>query len=426
MTSFTPAVSSHDAAPGVYVAEWRDAPMNEQKFSTRQALSLATMSLIGHVIVLFNGSPAGNDFWLSILLAYTATLPLALMYARLITIFPGKNMFDLQIYIFGPVFGRIFILLYSLFFLHVGSLVLRGITAFIQITSLTETPQIISAVLIGLLCIYAIKAGINTLSRYTAMAMPAYILIIFGLALLATTLWRDLSHLGPVLYNGFKPVLKSAVVLSIVPFADGAILPFILQPLKDYRKAKAIFLWSYTITAVFFLIVSVQYTLVLGNNFTFTLYFPSYVMVSLISIGDFLERIEVIMGAVLFMGAFVKIAVFLYNFSLGVSKLLNMGDYRKFSAPCGMLLIALSLLASPNILSDVVFVSTAYPYYAGFFDIVLPLAIWLPAEWKRKKLKDSGQLPEPPPAATETPVIRQDGGIPQNPDGPPEGRPQPT
>jgi spore germination protein KB len=332
--------------------------MNEQKFSTRQALSLATMSLIGHIIILYNGSPARSDFWLSILIAYAATLPLALLYARLVSIFPGKNMFDLQLFLFGPVFGRVFIVLYTFFFLHVGSLVLRGLTGFIQITSLTQTPQFVTAVLAGILCVYTVKAGVNTISRYTAMAMPVYLLIMVGLMLLSVTLWHGVPHLGPVLYGGIEPVFKSAVSLSIVPFGDGAILLFILQPLKNPKKAKAIFLASFSITAVYFIAVFLQSDLVLGSNFTYMQLFPSYIMVSLIDIGGFLQRIEVAMGAALFMGAFIKITIFLHNFSLGVSKLMNAGDYRKFAAPCGMLLVAFSLFASPNILTDIESIGT--------------------------------------------------------------------
>jgi spore germination protein KB len=392
--------------------------MNEQKFSTRQAVSLVTMFLIGQVLILYNGNPANGDIWLSILVAYVATVPLALLYARLINVFPGKNMYDLQVYLFGPVFGKALNLLYTLYFLHIGSLVLKDVTNFIQVTSLLDTPQLISAVMIGLLCIYVIKSGANTLARYTALAMPVYLLIILATALLATTLWTDFTHLAPVLYNGFRPMLKSALDMAIFPFADAAVLPFVLQPLKEHRKARRIFLASYSISAVFFLIVFVEDILVLGKNYTSVLYFPSYVMVSLIDIGGFLQRIEVVVGAIMFMGAFIKISIYLYALSLGISKVLGSGDYRKFAAPSGLLVVAFSMFAYPNSLANIAFAANIYPYYGLVIDVVIPLIIWACAEWRRKKLKDKGQLPEPPPAATETPVARQDGGIPQNPDGP--------
>jgi spore germination protein KB len=201
---------------------------------------------------------------------------------------------------------------------------------------------------------------------------------------------------------------------------------FILQPLKNPKKAKAIFLASFSITAIYFIAVFIQSDLVLGSNFTYMQLFPSYIMVSLIDIGGFLQRIEVAMGAALFMGAFIKITIFLHNFSLGVSKLMNAGDYRKFAAPCGMLLIAFSLFASPNLLIDKESIGTSFPYYAGFFDIVLPLAIWLTAEMKKKKLKASGMLPEPPPTAEATPVERQEDSMPQNPDSKPHAGHIPT
>jgi spore germination protein KB len=169
---------------------------------------------------------------------------------------------------------------------------------------------------------------------------------------------------------------------------------------------------------------------VLGDNFTFTQYFPGYVAVSLIDIADFLQRIEVAVGAVLFMGAFVKITIYLYVVSLGLSKVLGFGDYRRFVAPVGILMLTLSVFAYGNIVENVDFASGFFPYYGFSFRILIPVAVWILAERKRKKLKREGRLPEPPPAEEETPVERQGGNAPQNTeqaaDSPVDGRPQPS
>jgi spore germination protein KB len=364
--------------------------MNEQKFSTRQAITLATMFLIGQTLIMYNGMPAKSDIWLSVLAACLATAPLALLAARLASIFPGKNLYDLQIDLFGQAAGRVVCMLYVLFTLHTGSLVLRDMTNFIQLTALTQTPQYVTAVFTVALCIYCVKAGINTLSRYTAMALPVYLLIIVGTTLLSTTVWGRLSHLPPPLYNGAAPMLRSAVSLAAFPFADLVMLPFVLQPLKEHRKAKVIYFTSSGITAALLIMFFVRNMFVLGDNFTYTQYFPGYMAVSLIDIADFLQRIEVVVGAVLFMGAFVKITVYLYVASLGLSKALGFGDYRQFAAPVGMLLAALSLFAYPNIVVNVAFASGIYPYYAFSFRVALPVTVWLMAERKRKKLKGEG------------------------------------
>jgi spore germination protein KB len=400
--------------------------MYEQSFSNRQALSLSTMLIIGEVLIMYNGSPAKTDIWLSVLLAATAAVPLALLSARLMNVFPGKNTFDLQIELFGKILGRITALYYTLFCMHIGSLVIKDITNFIQITSLFETPQFITAVFIVVLCIYSIRAGINTIARYAALALPVYLAILLVITLLSITLWQDLGHLTPILYNGLKPVIKSSVDLFSTPFSDVWLLPFVLQPLKEQRKARKIILGCYGISTLFFLMVFVRNILILGDNFTYTLYFPSYIAVSLIDIGEFLQRIEVAVGAVLFMSCFIKTSMFLYVASLGVSKVFNVGDYKKFVAPMGMLMAAMSQFAYPNILANIAFATSIYPYYMLPVTIVLPLITWLAAEWKRKKLVKAGRLPDPPPAGEETPVARQDGGIPQNPDGGPGTQPQPA
>jgi spore germination protein KB len=384
------------------------AQLNEQTFSTRQAISMTTMFLIGQVLIFYNGSPAKTDIMISVLIAWAATIPLSLLYARLVNVFPGRNPFDLQLEFFGPVFGRVTALLYIFYSMHIASLVTRNFTTFIQITSLTNTPQFMVAIFIGVLCIYCIKSGINTISRYAAMALPVYLLILILITLLSVTIWIDPSHITPFFYNGFKPILKSAIDLAAFPFSDALLLPFVLQPLKEHRKARKIFLTSYAISTAIFLLVFVRNVLVLGDNLTFKLYFPSYVSISLINIGDFLQRIEVAIGAVLFMGAFIKIALYLYVASLGVSKVLGFGDYKKYIAPMGFMMIALSQFAYPNITVDLAFAANIYPYYVLTPGVVLPVITWLTAEWKRKKLKKNGQLPDEPPSAEETLVVQQE------------------
>jgi spore germination protein KB len=171
--------------------------MNEQKLSTRQAVSLATMHIIGQTFVMNNGSPADSDIWISLLAAYTASIPLSLLCVRLTNVFPGKNLYDLQLDLFGPVIGRITALLNVAFALHIGSLVLRGMTNFLQITSLANTPQYVSIIMIILLCIYSVKAGFHTVTRYTAMALPAFLVILIGITLLSASIWQNLRILPP-------------------------------------------------------------------------------------------------------------------------------------------------------------------------------------------------------------------------------------
>jgi spore germination protein KB len=219
------------------------------------------------------------------------------------------------------------------------------------------------------------------------------------------------------------PVWKSAVGLFVVPFTDLMMLPYVLQPLKEHRKARTVYLSCTAISSAFFMLAFIRNMFILGPNLTYMQYFPSYIAVSLINVGEFIQRIEVAIGAVLFMGAYVKIAVYLYVAALGLCKGLGFGDYREFSAPTGLLIAALALFAFPNMQGDYHFATTVYPIYQIPFHFIIPVAVWLMAEWKLKKLKKEGRLPEPLPAADETPVTRQDGSVPQNPDSPAGSQP---
>lgn len=380
--------------------------MNEQVFSTRQSIAVVSLFLIGSAVIFQAGGDARQDIWMSVLLALILALPLALLYARLMQVFPGRNLFDLEIDLFGQVFGRITVLIYTWFALHLGSLVIKNFTDFIQITSMDQTPQYFTAVCIGLLCFWCVRAGINTLGRFSAMALPIYLIITAGMVLLSINLWK-FRYLTPVLYEGFKPVGSGAIDILALPFEEAILLPFILQPLKQNKMAKKIFIFGFCISAAVFLVVFTRNIIVLSAKLSDMVNFPSYVVISIIDIADFLQRMEVIMAILFFMAGFVKITVCMYVASLGLTKLFGLGDYKIFSAPMGALMISMSLFAYPNLIFEASFASRIVKYYKFPFCVLLPVIIWLCAEWRYKKLKEKGQLPVPPTTEEETPITRQ-------------------
>lgn len=382
--------------------------MNEQSFSTRQSIGVLSMFLIGSSVIFQAGKESGRDIWLCILVALIMALPLALLYARLMQVFPGRNLFDLQLDLFGPVFGRVMALIYTWFALHLGSMVIKNFTDFIQITTLDMTPQFVTSICIGLLCIWCIRAGVNTLGRYAAMALPVYLVIFAVVTLLSMDLLNQFKYVTPIMYNGFAPVFRGAVDILAFPYEEAILLPFILQPLKENKKARKIFITGFAISAAVFLVVFTRNILILSSQFTNMIYYPSYMAISIIDIGDFIQRLDVLIAVIFFMNGFVKISVCLYVASLGLSKLVGIGDYKQFAAPVGMLMISMSLFSYPNILYQSDWSTRIYKYYVLPIGVVLPTIIWLTAEWKRKKLKKKGQLPDPPIIGEETPVTRQD------------------
>ena len=363
--------------------------MNEGKISTRQAISICTMYFIGSNLVLGIGAEAKRDVWIAAMITFLCAVPLMLLYGRLMQVYPGKNLYDLQLDLFGAVFGRVTTLLYTWYALHLGAMVIRNFTEFIQIVSLFYQPQFTIGVTLGLLAIWCVRTGRVNLGRWAAFVFPIYISIIAILTLLTTPVWH-FTNLLPTLKDGFSPIFKGVFNMAAFPFAEAILLPLILQPLRKNSQAQWVFIIALAISAFTLTLVSVRNIMVLGIEFIQRIYYPSYATVTLINVGNFLDRIEVAVSLNFLAGGFVKIVVCLYAASLGLSKLLGFGDSKSFAVPVGVLMIVLSQFVFSSIMDTKEFAGKYYKYYIIPTSVILPILIWVFAEIKRKRDKKMG------------------------------------
>src|SRR5690242_10017867 len=106
--------------------------MNKEIITSQQGISIIVLFEIGSAIVLSPGSEAKQDVWITILLASLLSFPVILMYSRLLSIFPGKDLFDILNEVLGKILGKIIALTYVWYVFHLGALIIRNFSEFIQ------------------------------------------------------------------------------------------------------------------------------------------------------------------------------------------------------------------------------------------------------------------------------------------------------
>ncbi len=338
---------------------------------------------LGSTLVLGAGGAAKNDIWLAILISILMVIPMILIYARILTIYPGKSLYEILEAVFGKVFGKILALPFIWFAFHMGSLVIRNFTEFIVIVSLPGTPQTIIAIFMTVLCIWAVRAGIEVMGRWTAIMLPILMLVILAVTFLFAPI-LDFRNLKPVLYEGFKPVMDSAFSVFAFPFAETVLFLTILHKLRAKSSPYKVYFWNLLIGGSIILIVSVRTLLSLGVANISILFFPSYASVRLINIGDFLERIEVSVAMIFLFAGFIKISVCLYAASTGIASLLSYQNYRRIVVPIGLSMMILSAIIYTNTLEMFEWSNIIYKYYALPFEVFLPLIILISAEIKSR------------------------------------------
>lgn len=342
-----------------------------------------TMYIIGSVIIVSSSSKAKQDIWAAILLGLLMVLPMLFVYSKILTSYPGKDLFDILTEVFGAFAGKVISTLFIWYSFHLGALVMKNFTSFVNVISFPETPQALTTMFLGLFCIWMAKAGLEVLGRWTTFFGPIALFII-GITVILSMTNANFLNLKPIFYDGFKPVISGAFGIFSFPYAETVVFIMVFNNLKTNSKTFGVFFISSLIGCFVMVVISVRNILVLGVPLNSTLYFPSYVAVRTLNIGDFLQRFEIVVALIFVLGGVVKITVCLYAATLGLTKLFNFDNYRNLVGPVGFLMMSFSCIIYHSIMEMFDWAVNIYPFYAIPFQILLPVIILIAAKIKIK------------------------------------------
>ncbi|AZV57625.1 endospore germination permease [Clostridium sp. AWRP] len=355
--------------------------MDKQVISNSQGVCILTMFLIGTSIVLGVSKNAKQDAWISIALGILISLPMVFVYSKLLNNFPGKDLYDIFQYVLGKKLGKAISVLFIWYVFHLGALVIRVFSEFVNVVSFPETPQFIFAIFLGLLCIWIVKSGIEVLGRFSMFFLPLLMVITLIIVPLLYTN-AHFINLKPILYNDTKQVLLGAFSSFSFPFTQSVIFTTVFHSLRNKKKIFKVFLTGLLISGTYLLLSSINNIIVLGVQTTTDLYFPPYTSTRTIKIGDFIERFEIVIALIFIFMGFVKVSVCLYAASTGIAKVFNINNYEIMAAPIGLLMINLSQILYNNTMEMFHWANNIYMYYAVPFQVILPIVTLIIAQIK--------------------------------------------
>lgn len=361
--------------------------MQKEQITDKEAICLLIVFVIGSSLIIGIGGEAKNDAWISGIVGAVMAVPMLFVYSRILSLFQGKDLFDILYITLGKVLGKIVALLYIWYAFHLGALVLRNFGQFINSVAMPETPMLVPLFSLGMVYIVAVKLGIEVLGRTTTYFIPLIFLFFIMVEFLAMNQFQ-LNYIKPFLGNGLGPVLKGGFSTFSFPFAETVLFLGVFSSLKTKKSPYKVYFVGLSISVVIIIITTIRNIAMIGNmveNF----YFPSYEAVSMISIGTFIQRIEVTVSFVFIFGAFIKGSICLLVTCKGIGKIFNLRDYRSIVIQTGLLMIYFSYIVYHNSMDMVSWAFKVYSYYAFPFQVILPIIIWITAEIKAKKLNNS-------------------------------------
>jgi len=362
--------------------------MIKEQITDKEAICLLIVFIMGTTLILGSGGEAKNDAWISLIVSIFMFMPMLLIFSRISSLYQGKDLFDILIVIFGKVVGRIISIIYIWYAFHLGALVLRNFGEFINTLAIPETPMFVPLLCMGFVSIIAVRLGIEVIGRTTTYFLP---IIFFILAVVLILSLSDIhfSYLKPILGKGLTPVLKGGFSIFSFPFAETVLFIGVFSALKTKKSPIKVYLWGMCISACVIILVTIRNISILGNMLG-SFYFPSYQAVGQISIGDFIQRIEVSVSMVFVFGVLIKSSICLLVACKGIGKIFNLYDYRSIVIQTGLLMVYFSYFIYDNIMEMKFWAFKVYPYYAFPMQVILPGIIWVLAEIKvRKDAKSS-------------------------------------
>lgn len=358
--------------------------MNREVIADADGISLVILFIAGSTLALPTAPAAGSDLWLAILLALIIAIPLYLVYSRILSLYPGNDIFDILEKIFGKFFGKFVGLIFVCFAFHLGALVLREQGEYLITLSLPETPMIVPMIMTTILCIVAVKAGIETLGRWAKL----FVILngpIPSITILLLIPQMDLRNIQPILFNGIKPLLEGTLQAIVFPFGDVAVFLMIFFALKSKKSSYNIFIKGLLFGGILIAGVSLAEILVLGENLYGKSFYPNHMVAAKVSLGEILNRLEVISIIATMTSIFLKTSICLLAVSNGITKIFGFNNYRFIVVPIGLLMCNFSYFIYENMIDKYNWTSEVTTYYFFPFQVILPIVILIAAEIKTRQ-----------------------------------------
>lgn len=353
------------------------------KIDKFQLVSLMVLYEIGTTTLFAIGIEAKQDAWIAIVIAMLIGFALLWIYTKIQQAYLDKSLAAILPAVCGKWIGPPLVFLYALYFFVNSSFNFWEFGEITVLLVLSRTPLVVVLSITLLLMWYAILLGLEVIARTGTILLPYFLgffMLIFILGI--TSNQADLHHLQPVLENGIKPVIHTAIP-KVVSFPFGEINVFLVywHYMHDKKALMKINLIAVSIAGTIIIMAVVIMIMVLGIEVTSIASVPLQRVVGKIHIETFAQRLDVLAVVTFFIGGFFKMTLNFYASILLIQSLLKIKKPIWIIFPAGVCLLGFSLALFSSIVFQRWIGTNVYNIYVHpFFQIILPflllLVIW--------------------------------------------------
>lgn len=317
------------------------------KISGNQLFWMITVMALG-MTILMTLTPAikeaGQDAWISVILADSIALLIAWIVTRLGLLYPGQSLIQSSQTILGKWPGKIIMLVYLFQWYTIMPAVLRQFTDVLQTQSLPMTPKFVIVVLIVSLIVYATySGGIESIGRTSEVLGPITIALIMLVLLVSINNIRWTNLLPVYADSGMLAIGKGA--LAPASYLGHAVeFAMLVSFLNDPRKGAKSAIWAVTVASILTLLSMLMVILTLGPNITSSTWYDFFEMTKKISLFGFIENLDAAVMGFWVAAVFIKLAVYFFITCYGTAQWLNVRNWKRIVWFVAPLVAILSLI----------------------------------------------------------------------------------
>lgn len=298
---------------------------------------------------------------------------------------PNLTLIQMCAALLGKWGGGVFSFIFLAFFLQVSVLLMRGFAEVLNTAIMPETPVTVFIVFITFAAVFCVSQGLEAIVRANSITL----LITLASLLLIVVLVAKEAHidgLRPMLEQGWGPVWNRTIV-PIAWTGEVILLTMLFPHVSDKKNVLKYALWANTVSGVLLIVLAVMVVSVFGGQEAKNLTLPVFSLTRMVSIAQFLERIEAVMVAVWISLLLTKISIYLYAGVTGVGQWLALKSYKFLIVP----LAAYSMIMAASSYDRLAnFVYSIYPHnfgvYANLIEIVMPLLLIVVSMIRKKRI----------------------------------------
>jgi len=270
--------------------------------------------------------------------------------------------------------NRTLLFLFLLFVMANAAFTTRNFTEVVHTYFLMRTPTVVISLVTLVVAAYGAWYGIVSIAR---LSLLSFTLAVIALLSMPVLVFReaDPAFLFPILSHSWSSMsyatwqatgafLESFFILSLLPIVT-------IQPQKRGRLITLSSLISMFLFTIMFALDFFIFGPYLGRKFMF----PSVELVKYLSMGEFLERMDIVLIAVWSVVMTVKVSVLIWIGILDVAIIFRLSDIRSSLLPLSILLLFISELFAGNTMSFLyvyqhfwtVLVLVGYFSFVGFY-----------------------------------------------------------